>query len=79
MIVKINSIDTVIYPPKYFDPISPGDSQYLLCEDTYSIHRYSASWTSGFKRIKRKISNIIGQRNINKLKKMLLIFKNNNN
>lgn len=71
----IDFINTKIYPPQYFDPISPGNTKNLLCRDTYSIHRYTASWTSFSKKIKRKISNIIGQTRINKIKKIMKKFK----
>lgn len=71
----IDSISTKIYPPKYFDPISPGNTKNLLCSDTYSIHRYTASWTSTSKKFKRKVSNIVGQTRINKIKKIIKKFK----
>ena len=58
-----------IYPPKYFDPLSPGKSDDLVCEETFSIHHYSATWTKGRQKVKRKIVNLIGQRNINKIKR----------
>ena len=60
-----------ILPPRYMDPLSPGDSNNLLCDDTISIHHYSASWTSGGNRLKRKIFDAIGQERINKLKRIL--------
>lgn len=78
-ILKLESINTNIYPPKYFDPISPGNTKYLMCDETYSIHRYTASWTSNKKRLKRKISNIIGQRRINAIKKFLFWRQNERN
>ena len=58
-----------VFPPKYFDPVSPGDSINLICEDTISIHHYSASWGSKSEKYKRKIFTFIGQQRINKLKK----------
>ena len=57
-----------IYPAKYFDPISPGDTKNLMCKETYSIHHYSATWTKLSNRLKRKIINLIGQDKINSLK-----------
>ncbi len=63
---KINNC--VVYPPKYFDPLSPGISTNLLCDETISIHHYSASWTKYGNRLKRKLINIIGQDKINNLK-----------
>ena len=64
-IIYLKKIDTYIYPPKYFDPIAPGKTQNLLCDDTYSIHHYNASWTSKKNKLKRKIINFIGQNKIN--------------
>ena len=66
----IQKIDnSVVYPPKYFDPLAPGNSNNLLCEDTISIHHYTASWTSKTNKLKRKIINFIGQDKINNLKR----------
>ena len=66
----IQKIDNcVVYPPKYFDPLAPGNSNNLLCEDTISIHHYTASWTSKTNKLKRKIINFIGQDKINNLKR----------
>ena len=60
--------DVVVYPPKYFDPYG---GKNLLCDDTCSIHHYSASWTSERNKFKRKIARIIGQNNIIKVKDLL--------
>ena len=57
-----------IYPPKFFDPLAPGKTKNLLCDETYSIHHYNASWTEYNNRFKRKIINLIGQQRINKMK-----------
>lgn len=60
--------NNIIYPPKYFDPYAPGQTKNLMCNDTYSIHHYSATWTSANNRFKRKLINMIGQQRINKWK-----------
>ncbi len=60
-----------VYPPKYFDPISPGTTENLLCKDTFSIHHYSATWTGKGNTLKRKIIDKIGLEKINKIKKIL--------
>lgn len=60
--------DYTIYPPRYFDPISTGNSKNLLSKKSYSIHHYTASWTSKPNRIKRRLSNFIGQSTVNKIK-----------
>lgn len=67
--IKVNGM--TILPPRYMDPLSTGDSKNLLCEDTISIHHYSASWTSAPNRLKRKIFDAVGQERIYKLKKLL--------
>ena len=63
--------EITIYPPKYFDPLAPGNTENLLCNETFSIHHYSASWEKKSIKIKRKISRLIGQDKINKIKKIL--------
>ncbi len=62
--------DAVIYPPRYFDPFGTGTAKNILCGDTISIHHYSASWTSGKNRIKRKLVRMLGIRNVDKIKVM---------
>lgn len=60
-----------VYPCRYFDPIAPGETQNLFCEDTVSIHHYAASWTGTRNRIKRKIFRLVGEENIHKVKTFL--------
>lgn len=69
-VIKLSPIDVTVYPPKFFDPISPGDTKNLYCDDTVSIHHYSASWTNSNNKFKRKIINMIGQDRVNKIKKI---------
>lgn len=57
-----------VYEAKYFDPIAPNSALNIFCSETISIHHYSASWESKKVRIKRKISNFIGQDKVNKMK-----------
>ena len=57
-----------VYPPKFFDPVSPGDAENLLCEDTVSIHHYSATWQSSKQRLKRRLMHMIGQERVMKLR-----------
>lgn len=63
--------DVTVYPPRYMDPLSPGDAKNLLCNDTFSISHYAASWTSGSNRFKRKLFNFIGLERIAKIKKVI--------
>lgn len=59
-----------VYPCRYFDPLAPGDTDDLLCNETVSIHHYSATWMTKSSRIKRKLINLFGQKNINRLKRL---------
>lgn len=68
----VNLGRTLVLPPKYLDPIAPGEGMKLLrCEDTISIHHYSASWMGNKTRLKRRIIRIIGQENVSKVKKTI--------
>ena len=60
-----------IYPARFFDPVATGDTKDLTCEETFSIHHYSATWTSGKQRLKRKIARLIGERWVVRLKGVL--------
>lgn len=68
---RLNDIGVTIYPPEYFDPCSPGDAQDLTCEDTVSIHHYSASWTGGKNVLKRRLIRMIGEGRIKQCKALL--------
>ncbi|HET5052610.1 TPA: exopolysaccharide biosynthesis protein [Streptococcus pneumoniae] len=61
-----------IYPEEYFDPISLGDGvENILSDKTFSIHHYSASWTSLRNQMKSKIIRKLGRSNILELKRIL--------
>ena len=68
-VVDVNGM--TILPPRYMDPLATGDSKTLLCDDTISIHHYSASWTSRGNKLKRKLINMVGLERVNKVKKLL--------
>lgn len=63
--------EVTVYPCRFFDPLAPGNTKNLLCEDTISIHHYSATWTSTGNQLKRKLHNLIGEKNILKIKEIL--------
>jgi hypothetical protein len=68
---EIEHLDSItVYPARYFDPISTGNTENLLCEDTVSIHHYSASWESRGTQLKRKLIRIFGEKNYHKVKKL---------
>lgn len=66
---EITELDEVtVYPPRYFDPYG---GENLLCEETYSIHHYAASWTSKLNVTKRRIARLLGQNNVIRIKKWI--------
>ncbi|HFI0697970.1 TPA: glycosyltransferase family 32 protein [Streptococcus suis] len=75
---RIQQLDKItIYPPKYFDPFPSGGSvSILICDETVSIHHYSASWGSWKNKLKRRIARFIGPKLTFKLKKFKNIFNN---
>lgn len=68
-ITRLNNI--TVYPPSFFDPISTGNTQNLLCEDTVSINHYAASWTGNSQRLKRKVIRILGEQKYHRLKQLV--------
>lgn len=64
-----------VYPPKYFDPIGTGTALNMLCDETFSIHHYEASWTPYLQRTKRKIAIKIGYKWIEKIKLIRTVFR----
>lgn len=60
-----------VYPCRYFDPLSTGKTDNLMCGDTVSIHHYAATWTGKGNRLKRKLFRLIGEENVFKIKKIL--------
>ena len=63
--------DVTIYPPRYFDPYPSGSSENCMSSETISIHHYSATWTNGKQRFKRKLVRILGANNIITIKRKL--------
>ncbi len=63
--------DVTVYPMRYFDPISAGEYDNLLCKDTVSIHQGSMSWMSSGQQIKRQIICMIGIERIDRIKRGL--------
>ena len=64
--------NNLVLPPRFMDPIAPGkNKENLLCNDTVSIHHYSASWMDDKTVRIRKIIRIIGEKRIYKIKKIL--------
>lgn len=56
-IQKLNGLN--VYPIEYFNPIDPDTMKCAITENTYTIHRYSASWTSHKSKRIRKLKKII--------------------
>ncbi len=51
--------DILIYPAEYFCPIDMNSNELKKTENTYSIHRYAASWVTGKERFRGKIYSFI--------------------
>lgn len=64
---KIDKLDCMIYEPLYFDPLNIK-LENLLCDKTYSVHHYSATWLSKKTLLKKKIIRIFGEKNIIRIK-----------
>lgn len=64
-----------VFPSEYFDPYPSGGGKLNKTDNTVSIHHYSASWTSGVQRNKRKIAMVIGEDKILKMKEILTRIK----
>lgn len=61
-----------VYPPRYCDPVRPGnDTENLICQDTISIHHYSATWMSKRYQFKRALIRLIGVERIHKIKELI--------
>lgn len=65
---RLPGAEVTIYPPQFFDPYSPGVDKDLTCDETVSIHHYSASWTGKKTVLKRKVIRMIGDKNVHRLK-----------
>lgn len=63
--------DVTVYPPRYFDPYPSGVSENLMTSETISIHHYSATWTNGTQRFKRKLVRALGVNRVIAIKKRL--------
>lgn len=60
-----------VYPSRYFDPIAPGDSLNLMCEETLSISLYANSWGNRWDKTRRFLINSFGVERIEKIKRTL--------
>lgn len=54
--------DIHIYPPEYFCPLDPISGKMSMTNNTHSIHHYTATWQTPYKRMKGKIQKILGLR-----------------
>lgn len=60
-----------IFPSDYFSPKSLKTGKITLTENTCAIHHFEASWQSGKQKFHTKVAQIIGEKNTEKLKKLL--------
>lgn len=63
--------ELTVYPCKYFDPISTGDTPNLMCEETVSKSLYAHSWGTGRERLQRALVNMLGTERAHLIKKWL--------
>lgn len=61
-----------IYPKEYFNPIEMTGRRLSLTANTHSIHHYAATWQSPYRRMKKKIARLMG----NKITMMIILIKN---
>lgn len=57
-----------IYPPRYFDPISTVNAINIISDESIAIHHYDASWYSKNSKIKKVLKEIVGEKNIIKIR-----------
>lgn len=66
-----NIEDVYIYPEEYFCPLNFRTMEMVITNKSYSIHHYSASWTSGKMKIifsvKRILARVIGVQNVKRI------------
>lgn len=60
-----------IYPSEYFCPKDPINSRLILTENSYSIHHYDGSWTTGKQKFHKRIAGVLGPTAISFVKRML--------
>lgn len=51
-----------IYPKEYFNPIEMTGRRLVITPNTRSIHHYAATWQSPYRRMKKKIARLIGNK-----------------
>lgn len=51
-----------IYPKEYFNPIEMTGRRLVITPNTRSIHHYTATWQSPYRRMKKKIARLIGNK-----------------
>lgn len=61
-----------VYPSEYFCPKSYDTGRIMITENTYCIHHFAESWIPRSKKMKRKVVDLVGERNFNLLKKFVL-------
>lgn len=64
----------IVYPKEYFCPKSFETGEICVTENTYAIHHFAASWRPKFN-LNRLISQIIGKRVTNLVKKLKNIWR----
>ena len=64
-----------VYPAVYFCPINMNTGKLCVTENTYSVHRYAASWVDPKERLRGKvyflIVRLLGEKNAKKARRIL--------
>lgn len=64
-----------VYPPEYFCPMDYQTGKLKVTNNTYAIHWYTASWQSGYSKMKTYIQHMIGKNATNFIKKVKVKIK----
>lgn len=60
-----------IYPTEYFCPKDPRNLRLNLTENSYSIHHFDGSWTTGKQKFHKRIAGVLGPTATSFVKRML--------
>ena len=70
-----------VYEREYFCGFDVDNNNYIITDNTYTVHHYNASWVNSKSRlkkyIKRKVSKVIGIENYKKIRMFKNKYKNN--
>lgn len=65
---QANDKTIAVLESSFFSPRSYDDAHIALTDNSYSIHHFAGTWLPWYSRLKRKIFNMLGLRNVNPFK-----------